>query len=109
MDLEGIGNLIRKVVREEFAAIRSMTNNHGTVPLRAAAEACHVEYRWLLERIQRREIPGYRPDSSSSWRVYISDINSFLTKTTNLEAPKKSRKIVTYALAANHNTPPSAQ
>ena len=89
MDKEEI-TTIRKILHEELTEMLARAPLQATIPLRAAAQACNVEYRWLLERIQRQEIPGYRPDPSASWRVYISDINAFLTRTSNFEAhPKK--------------------
>lgn len=92
MDITEI-TIIRKIMREELAEILNKRGTiRATIPLRAAAEVCNVEYRWLLERIQRREIPAYRPDPSASWRVYISDINAFLTKTSNLDVSHSNSK-----------------
>ena len=85
MDMAEI-TLIRKIMREELSEILNKRSSNGaTLPLRVAAEICNIQYRWLLERVQRKEIPAYRPDSTSSWRVYISDINTFLTRISNLD------------------------
>jgi hypothetical protein len=83
MDAEEITTL-RKILREELAEMLNIRgSSRATVPLRFAAEVCNVQYKWLLERVQRGEIPAYRPDPASSWRVYVSDINIFLTRTSN--------------------------
>lgn len=90
-------------MRQELDVILSSrrASKLPTSPLRDAARACNVEYRWLLERVQRKEIPAYRPDAGSSWRVYLSDVDAFLTKTSNLEitpdkrAQKKLKKLCT--------------
>ena len=89
MDVEEI-TIIRKLLREELAELLNIrVPSRDTVPLRSAAQLCNVEYRWLLEKIQRQEIPAFRPDPASCWRVYISDVNLFLTRTTNLESTQK--------------------
>lgn len=59
--------------------------------LRDAALASKVTLRWLQERVARKEIPAYRHDSSSSWRVFPKDIKVYLTKETNLKPSRIMR------------------
>lgn len=80
---------IRAIIREELGCARMVD---VPVSLRRASEICQVEYKWLLERVQRSEIPAYRPNSAASWRVYPRDVVAFLTTTTNQQPKKRLRR-----------------
>jgi len=61
--------------------------------LRDAALASKVTLRWLQERVARKEIPAYRHDASSSWRVYPRDVKAYLTKETN-QKPARTLRVL---------------
>lgn len=64
------------------------------VPLREAAEFCHVELEWLRDRVERREIPAFRPGPRTLWRVHVDDVVKFLTADTNLKPQRRLRQVI---------------
>lgn len=71
-----VADELRQIVREELHAARL-----PSVPIRLqeAAEVCHCEYRWLLDKVQSGEIRGYRPAGGREWRVFVADVVKYLT------------------------------
>lgn len=65
------------------------------VPLsmRDAALCCNVTLRWLQDRVARKEIPAYRHDESTTWRVFPKDIRTFLMAESN-QAPARRLRVL---------------
>jgi hypothetical protein len=65
------------------------------VPLsmRDAALACNVTLRWLQDRVSRKEIPAYRHDESTTWRVFPKDVRAFLMVESN-QAPARRLRVL---------------
>lgn len=82
-------------VKKELAELRSMLAavlplvkpSRALLTLTEAAEVCHVKKPWLLERVQREEIPAFRSSADAPWRVYVADVQAFLTKESNQTRP----------------------
>lgn len=61
--------------------------------LSEAADVCHVELRWLRERVNRKEIAAYRPCEAGSWRVFPKDVQALLMSETN-QAPARRKRVL---------------
>lgn len=79
-------------VISEIRALRKMVEKIAAasppprvpVSLREAAAVCHVEKNWLLERVQLKDIQGYRAKDEAPWRVYVDDVLAYLTRRTSI-------------------------
>ena len=89
-----------KAVKKELSEIRSMLSAamvlvkpiQMLMTLTEAAKVCGVKKPWLLERVQREEIPAYRSSADAPWRVYVADVQAFLTKESNQRPVRRSRR-----------------
>lgn len=77
---------------EKLLAARSF-DSQTPLSISDAAACCHVEARWLRERIQRREIPAYRHDDDGNWRVFPRDIQAYLMAESN-QAPGRRQRVL---------------
>jgi hypothetical protein len=64
--------------------------------LREAAEICHVELRWLRDRVTNKEIPAYRHREGTPWTVFPKDVRAYLMAENNVEKPRR-RSVLTVA------------
>lgn len=58
------------------------------VSLSDAAKACRVKKRWLLERVQDKDIPAYRAYENAPWKVFPADVRKYLTQKSNIKQVK---------------------
>lgn len=86
MTPEELTEILRTVIREELAAKRETTY---PVTVRQAAETAGVDYRWLLDRITRKELKAYRSGDHDPWRVYLKDVRELLTRQSNMDGRKR--------------------
>jgi hypothetical protein len=92
MQQEGILQEILDVNKRLADHLARLNGGMTTMALRKASDRCHVEYEWLLDRVQRGDIVAYRPGPNSSWRVNPDDVNAYLTRTSNQRAERVSRR-----------------
>lgn len=73
--------MLRKMVEKMAAA---SPPPRVPVLLREAAAVCHVDKAWLLERVQMKDIVGYRATDEAPWRVYVDDVLAYLTRKASI-------------------------
>lgn len=80
-------------LKEMVALLVAKVTPQKALPLdlSEAAEACKVKKRWLLERVQFKDIPAYRSGPNAPWRVYVADVTAFLTRETNANPERRKR------------------
>lgn len=88
-------------VKKELMELRSMLAEvlplvrppKALLTLTEAAKVCNVRKAWLLERVQRDEIPAFRSSADAPWRVYVADVQAFLTRESNQQKrPVRQRR-----------------
>lgn len=88
-DIENEINELKKMIAAVLTKVTPPTAI--LLSLSQAAEVCNVEKRWLLERVQFKDIPAYRSGLNAPWRVYAADVNKFLTQNTNIKTERSKR------------------
>jgi hypothetical protein len=84
-----------KAIKNELAAIRSMveklspTRFNVPVSLTRAAKLCEMNRDTLLDWVQRKEIPAYRPSARQPWMVIPADVLAYLTRENNQGRPRR--------------------
>lgn len=89
LDLVKLAKDLLRMQQQMTETLERLKTPAAPVSLTRAAELCEVKKDWLLERVQRQEIQGFRSAAGAPWRVYAADVVAFLTKETNLVKPRR--------------------